>query len=236
MRLGAALVVVALSGACNRSPTFTREVAPILHRRCAPCHHEGGAAPFSLVHYADAGPRARQIERVTGRGYMPPWKASRDVAYANARGLDAGEKATLQRWATAGGPRGDGPEPAPPSFVGGWQLGTPDAVVELPPYALAADGPDRYRNFVLPSPVPAGMQRYVAAWEFRPGTRAIHHAIVNLDATGWARQRDAKDAEAGYEGMDAGDIQAPDGFYLVWTPGQAPTPARVHRSRLLRNR
>src|SRR5207248_9145778 len=28
----------------------------------------------------------------------------------------------------------------------------------------------------------------------------------------------------GYAGMEPGDVQSPDGFYLVWTPGQAPTP------------
>lgn len=229
MRACALGVVTAglLLSACSRSPTFTHDIAPVLHRRCAPCHHPGGAAPFALVTYADAAPRARQLERVTARGYMPPWKAVAPSAhFANERRLDAGERALLQRWATAGAPRGDGAEPAAPAFRDGWQLGTPDAVVKLPAYTLAADGPDVYRNFVLPSPLPG--TRWVAAWEFRPDTRAIHHAILNLDSTGWARRRDALDAAPGFDGMDPGEIQAPDGFYLVWTPGQAPTPPDPH--------
>src|SRR5689334_149390 len=131
---------VAVAG-CARSPTFTGDVAPIVHRHCAPCHHAGGAGPFSLCTFADVAPRAHQIARVTARGYMPPWKASPGVAYANARGLDAGARAILQRWATAGAPRGDGPEPPPPRFVDGWQLGTPDALATAPAYRLPADGP-----------------------------------------------------------------------------------------------
>jgi len=226
----AAIVTVTAIAGCSRSPTYTRNVAPIIQKRCAPCHHAGGAGPFALVTYADAAPRARQIARVTARGYMPPWKATAtgEVAYANERGLDAGERAILQRWATAGAPRGDGPEPAPPSFFDGWQLGRPDLVVKMEPYALAADGPDVYRNFVLPAPLAAtGGARWVAAWELRTGSRAVHHAILNLDATGWARERDGRDAEPGFAGMDPGDLQAPDGFYLVWTPGQAPTPPQA---------
>ena len=87
--------------------------------------------------------------------------------------------------------------------------------------ALAEGGGDVYRNFVIPSPV-AGL-RYVKAWEFRPGSRTIHHAILNVDRFGIARKRDAEDPEPGFGGMDVGDVQSADGFYLVWTPGKAPT-------------
>ena len=34
--------------------TFNRDVAPIVFRTCAACHHPGGAGPFSLLSYADA--------------------------------------------------------------------------------------------------------------------------------------------------------------------------------------
>src|SRR5262245_43223005 len=45
--------------------TFTRDIAPILFRSCAPCHHPGEAAPFALLSYADAKTHARQIAAVT---------------------------------------------------------------------------------------------------------------------------------------------------------------------------
>ena len=89
--------------ACRPStPTFARDVAPILFARCAPCHHDGGAAPFALVRYDDAARRATQIAKVTGRHFMPPWKArAADVRYANERRLGDDEIATLSRWADA---------------------------------------------------------------------------------------------------------------------------------------
>ena len=52
--------------------TFTRDVAPIVHANCMPCHYEGGPGPFSLVSYADVRRRARQIARITRDRVMPP--------------------------------------------------------------------------------------------------------------------------------------------------------------------
>src|SRR5947199_260957 len=81
------------------------------------------------------------------------------------------------------------------------------------PHTLAAEGRDVYRNFVFPTQL-AG-PHWVAGWEMRTNGAAIYHAIINVDRHGWARRRDAEDAEPGYPGMDPGDLQAPDGFYLV---------------------
>src|SRR5689334_16654117 len=56
--------------------TFARDVAPILYRHCAVCHHAGAVAPFSLITYSDAAKRAALIARVTSQRYMPPWLPS----------------------------------------------------------------------------------------------------------------------------------------------------------------
>src|SRR6266581_632243 len=53
--------------------TFSHDVAPLLYRRCANCHHTGGVAPFALTTYADAAKRANLIAQVTAKRYMPPW-------------------------------------------------------------------------------------------------------------------------------------------------------------------
>ena len=47
---------------------FPHNVAPILHRSCAPCHHPGGPAPFSLLTYKDAAKHAAQVAAVTRFG------------------------------------------------------------------------------------------------------------------------------------------------------------------------
>jgi TolA-binding protein len=209
--------------------TFTRDIAPLVWAKCAPCHRPGEAGPFSLLGYDDVVRRKSQIAKVTRTRYMPPWKPVPGyVHYANDRSLDDAQIALLQRWIDSGAREGDPADlPAMPTWPEGWQLGTPDLVVQMPQtYTVPADGRDVYRNFVLPTGLPASAgTRWVAAWEMRGnGATAIHHAIVNLDKHGWARRRDAEDAEPGFPGMDPGDIQAPDGFYLVWTPGKAPSP------------
>ena len=43
-----------------------------------------------------------------------------------------------------------------------------------------------------------------------------------------------RDAEPGFEGMDMGDSQAPDGHLLGWSPGMAPFPGVDGQSWLLR--
>ena len=63
-------------GAAEQTPTFARDVAPILFEHCAPCHHPGGAGPFSLLSYSEARKRARQIAKVTSRRYMETGKGT----------------------------------------------------------------------------------------------------------------------------------------------------------------
>lgn len=59
--------------ATEASPNFSRDVAPILYRRCATCHHAGEVAPFALLSYRDAKLHARQIAAAVEKRYMPPW-------------------------------------------------------------------------------------------------------------------------------------------------------------------
>ena len=79
--LGAALLAagVAWSGsaahAAGNTPTFSKDVAPILNRRCVECHRPGAIAPMALTSYEEARPWARAIrQKVTARE-MPPWGA-----------------------------------------------------------------------------------------------------------------------------------------------------------------
>ena len=102
----------------------------------------------------------------------------------------------------------------------------------MPPYTLRPDGPDMFRNFVLP--VPVERLRYVRAWEFRPGNaRVVHHATMQVDATGTSSRYDETDQSAGYEGLVAPSARAPDGFFLDWAPGigrRSQSPGRRGRS------
>src|SRR5204863_6578252 len=50
-----------------KNPTFAQDIAPLIYRHCAGCHHAGGSAPFALMSYADVSKRAAQIATVTRR-------------------------------------------------------------------------------------------------------------------------------------------------------------------------
>jgi tetratricopeptide (TPR) repeat protein len=77
-----------------------------------------------------------------------------------------------------------------------------------------------YRNFVVPLSVTR--TRYVKAWEFRPGSAAVHHATLHVDLTGSSRRLDDEDPSPGYEGLVAPSARTPDGFFLDWAPGHTP--------------
>jgi Flp pilus assembly protein TadD/mono/diheme cytochrome c family protein len=209
------------------APTFNRDVAPILFRNCAVCHRPNESAPFSLLSYADARKRARQIARVTGSRYMPPWLPEPGYGvFAGERRLGEAEIRILREWAE-GGAREGPPSlpPPPPAFPAGWPLGEPDLVLRVPrPYTLRAGGADVFRNFVVPVPVPA--TRYVSALDLRPGNkRIVHHANVLVDRTRSSRRRDAADLEVGFGGMELtleSDRFDPHSHFLFWKPGSVP--------------
>src|SRR5262245_45503977 len=96
------------------STTFTRDVAPILYKRCISCHRSGEVAPFPLVSYSDAAKRSSLIAQVTASRYMPPWKpAPSHGDFEGARSLTQAEIDTLGRWAASGAPQGS-PADLPP--------------------------------------------------------------------------------------------------------------------------
>jgi tetratricopeptide (TPR) repeat protein len=203
-------------------PTFTKDVAPVVFRKCSQCHHPGGSAPFSLLTYEEARSHATQMALVARNRIMPPWKV--DPAGHRFIGLDPlteAEIAILQRWVADGVREGDRRDlPRPPLLTGTWHLGTPDLVVTLPtPFVLAAEGPDLSRVFVLPLPV--DRQRYVRGIEFRAGNPRIHHANIRIDATPASRELDDQNATPGYDGIIVRSAVYPDGHFLGWTPGQA---------------
>jgi Flp pilus assembly protein TadD len=208
------------------APTYSKDIAPIVAQRCAPCHHAGGSAPFALVDYESIRTRGRLVRSAVQKRFMPPWLPEPgDVALAGDRHLTDPEIAAFERWIDAGMPEGNRADlPAAPEFPDAWQLGEPDLVVQLPrPYTLPASGADVWRNFVVP--IPVTNSRFVKTIEVRPGSaRFVHHAIMAIDETGSSRRRDALDAEVGFDGMDMGDAHMPDGSILGWTPGMLPFP------------
>jgi mono/diheme cytochrome c family protein len=164
------------------APTFNKDVAPIFYENCTSCHRPGDIAPMSLMSYKDARPWARSIAAHVTNGTMPPWHA--DPAhgdFVNARRLTDAQKATIAAWVSAGAPEGrPGDLPAPPRYVDGWTIGQPDVVLSMQEdYPIPAKGTIPYVYFEVPANF--AEDRWIQAWELRPGNRAVvHHVIVNL--------------------------------------------------------
>jgi len=190
----------------KESVTFTEDVAPIVFSKCATCHRPGEVAPFSLMTYDDVRRRGTLIAKAVSSHAMPPWKAvASDFAYKGDRRLSESEIDTITRWVDAKMPEGDPAKlPAMPAFTPGWQLGPPDLVVSMSePFEVPADGPDVYRNFVVPLNLTE--DKWVRAVDFRPSARSVvHHSLFFLDGTGTARAADARDHKPGFPGEMGG--------------------------------
>lgn len=205
--------------------TYAKHVAPILQKNCQSCHRPGEVGPMSLMTYEQASAFAPGIKAAVQRRSMPPWPAEDGYGeFLHSRRLSEEEIKTLSAWVDAGSPLGNPNDMPPPvQFPEGWQLGAPDRIYESPePYALAADGADVYRNFVLE----AGFDedRYITAMEVRPDQKqVVHHVIAYIDARpqgkGRSLELDAKDPGPGYTSSGAGVNFDPDGMLGGWAPG-----------------
>jgi mono/diheme cytochrome c family protein len=234
--VSASLLVMASMGAAADQPgattgnaaavTFNKDIAPLLFQKCADCHRPGEVAPFPLLIYGDAKKRAQQLQTVTTVRFMPPWKSvAGHGTFQGERRLTSDEIGLIARWVAQGAPEGAAADLPPlPEFPEGWRLGPPDLVVTMPvEYAIPAEGPDVYRNFVLPLEIPAG--KFIKAAEFRPANRRIvHHAVLAMDVTGRSRQQDDADPAPGFKGGLNVPGQLFPGGLSTWTPGREPGP------------
>ncbi len=219
---------IAAASAGAAKVTFARDVAPILNQNCVSCHRTGDVAPFALDNYAQAKVWSSAIKDYTTRRLMPPWKAVGNThEFADARYLSDKQVATLARWADSGAPFGDKKDlpPAPKMYApGDWPLGKPDQIIKpARAYQLEAEGKDVYRDFALP--VDFNEDRYISAFDFKPGNRAIvHHIIAYIDLDGsTVAARDGKeDAQPGWSVTGAGSGIRKSDWGSGWAPGMNP--------------
>jgi tetratricopeptide (TPR) repeat protein len=177
-------------------------------------------APFSVLDYDSVRRHARAIASAVQRRAMPPWLPEAGHGeFDHERRLRADQIALITKWAESGAPEGNPADaPRPPSFDGGWQLGTPDLVLTLPePYTLQSGSRDVFRNFVIP--VPLTKTRYVRAVEFRADRpQVLHHADLAIDLGRVSRVLDRSDPGPGFETMDGDQVHNVFG----WSPGKVP--------------
>lgn len=201
--------------------TFTGHVASVIFNNCSSCHRPNEAGPFSLLNYRDVQKRGKLILSVVEDRYMPPWHVeSKHYEFQDHRRLSDEQISLIRRWVKGGMPEGDPSKlPAMPEFTDGWQLGEPDLVVSMKEgYTLYAEGPDIYRNFVIPLNLEE--DKWIQAIEFRPGERSVvHHSLFYFDTSGQAQAQDAADPVPGFKRMGR---SVRDGSLGGWAVGGIP--------------
>ncbi len=157
-----------------------KDVQPILIKRCAGCHRNGGAAPFPLLQYQDFAKRVSFLEEVITKNYMPPWTADAKYCdFSNSRALTVSEKETLLQWLKAGAPKGK------ESSAQNDDLSLlsetvyhrqPDLRIEIPnPFLVKGDNSERFVMFKIP--LEFTQMQNVEALEFYCNNKKIIHHI-----------------------------------------------------------
>jgi len=212
-----------------QTPTFTKDVAPILQKSCQGCHRPGEAAPFSLLTYEQARPWAKAIKAATLTKKMPPWFADPKYGkFSNDSSLKQSEIKTLVAWVDAGSPKGDPKDMPPPrEFVAGWAIPKPDVVIEVPmAYPIPAKGVIEYQHFLIPAPFKE--DKWVQYMEARPSDPShVHHIIAYIRQPGSKWLKDIKPGipfvPVKEKVSEQEDVSAlPSDFLVGYAPGQPP--------------
>ena len=230
------LVTVLLPGlhhavpASSSSPTFYKDVLPILEQHCQVCHRSGEIAPMPLVTFEQSRAYAKKMKEMTGARIMPPWFADpRFGHFSNDNSLTPEQIATIQSWADHGAAAGNASDAQPaPHWTRGWNIPTPEVVITMPkPVAIPAQGNVEYTYEI----VPTGFRedKWVQASEIRPTSRDhVHHAVVYIRPPGskWLRSApvgrpfSASDMTTGEDVRQA--LFTDSDMLLVYAPGSSP--------------
>jgi hypothetical protein len=187
------------------TPSFKRDVAPVIQQKCAGCHQVGGIAPFPLETAKQISSRASLIAATVQAGVMPPWPpGNRSPGYVGeqTRKLTARERATLVAWARAGG-RVDGPalKPLPQEAV---PIRDGESLVRMRmPAAYRPSAPkgttDDYRCFLLDPKLAEDTS--VTSARIEPGQpKVVHHVILFRIAGSQITDAKRLDAESSGQG------------------------------------
>ncbi len=164
------------------TPTFYRDVLPILEQHCQSCHRAGEIARLSFLSYQETRPWASRIRDAVRTKAMPPWFADPCCGrFSDDPSLTAREISTLSAWADTGAREGDRNDAPPsPHWTEGWNIPQPDAVVKMPQAVLIpAAGDLEYSYEIVPTNF--AEDKWVQMSEVRPSSREhVHHAVVYI--------------------------------------------------------
>lgn len=175
----------------NKAATFktisyAADVAPILKENCVVCHTKGGMGPFAMDNYNTVKAFAPMIREALRTKRMPPFHSdSHWGEWSNDMRLSSDKIKTVINWVEAGAPRGEGEDllAKSPYVPPKWPLGEPDAVVQIPDFAVPASGVIDYQERSIPTKFADGQGRWLKATAWAGAGPAVHHALA-----GWIPQ------------------------------------------------
>jgi hypothetical protein len=181
--IGAAHLTMSASAQQSPTPTFNKDIAPVIYEKCATCHRPGAVGAMSLTSYREVRPWARSIKARVTKREMPPWSADpRFGHYLNDISLSDAQVGLIAAWVDGGMPEGSGPAPALPHYPdGGWRLidgRGPDVILEMPmTYELPAEG--QIPVFRVWDKNPFKEDIFIQALQIRPSNPSVtHHSAL----------------------------------------------------------
>lgn len=231
--------IAASAASIPNNVTFYKDVLPVLQNKCQECHRPGEVAPMSFVKYEEVRPWAKAIKTAVVTKKMPPWFADPHYGkFKNDRSLSQADIDTLVAWVDGGAKEGDAKDgPKPREYTYGWQIGTPDQVLELPtPIEVPATGVVDYTYVVMP--LNFTEDHWVKMAEVRPDQRSvIHHVLAFVRDPGSHWLADAKPGvpyipKAAGKGGDGGGL--PGELLVGYAPGLQPQISNPGEAKLLK--
>jgi hypothetical protein len=212
------------SSGAPATPTYYRDVLPILRQHCVICHRANGIAPMSFESYEDARRYSKIIRRVAQDKTMPPSFAIPLAGrVSNDPSLTPEEFSTLAAWANLNAPAGDQHDalPARPAAAP-WSIPKPDFILKMPQaVAIPSSGDIEYTYEIVPSGFIEG--RWVQMAEVLPSLPAnVRQAIVFIREPGSHWLRHAPVGKPFTTATLAGDKDrrwAGDDILMVYVPG-----------------
>src|ERR1700682_510268 len=106
--IGAGAAFFSSAATVSSQITFTKDVLPVMQKRCQTCHRPGEVAPMSFLSYKETRPWAAAIKSAVITNKMPPWFADPSVGhFSNERRLTESERNTLVAWVENGAAEGE---------------------------------------------------------------------------------------------------------------------------------
>jgi mono/diheme cytochrome c family protein len=226
----AAVLITIHGSSASETPTYYKDVLPILQDHCQSCHRPGAMAPMPLMTYEQVQPWIDTIGVMVQTKKMPPWFADPKIGhFSNDPSLTPAQIQTIADWVRDRGPMGNPQDaPMPRRWTKGWSIAEPDLIVRMPkPVAIHAHGDMEYTYEIVPTHFKE--DRWVQMAELKPSNlEQVHHAVVYIRPpdSQWLRRAPVGVPFTASMLKDPQERREAEGttsdLLIVYTPGASP--------------